>query len=115
MRSGLVLLVSAIALSVLSTAAGSPSSQRLVPTAVVFVDRTHGVLGLASPHCSGCAANGAIAMTSDGGKTWHVVVRTHRRVLQAGYYKYGYDVALEGHGSLSTDEAGHWHRGSKSW
>jgi len=113
MRSGVVLLlVSAVALSVLSGAAGSPSSQRLVPTAVVFVDRTHGVLGLASPHCTGCAASGAIAMTSDGGKAWHVVVRTHRRVVAAGYYKDGYEVSLEGHRSLWTDESGHWHRSS---
>jgi len=115
MRSGVVvLLVSAVALFVLSGAAGSPSSQRLVPSAVVFSDRSHGVLGLASPHCTGCAASGAIAMTSDGGKTWRVVARTHRRVVAAGYYKYGYDVSLEGHGSLSTDETGRWHRSSKS-
>ena len=85
MRSGVVLLlVSAVALSVLSGAAGSPSSQRLVPTAVVFVDRTHGVLGLASPHCTGCTASGAIAMTSDGGKTWRVIIRTRCLVSDEG-------------------------------
>jgi hypothetical protein len=115
MRSSVVLLlVSAVALSVLSGAAGSASSQRLMPSAVAFVDRSHGVLGLASRHCPGCAASGAIAMTSDGGKTWHVVVRTHRRVVAAGYYKDGYDVSLEGHGRLWTDETGHWHRSSES-
>jgi len=114
MRSGVVLLlVSAIALSVLSGAAGSPSSQRLAPSAVAFVSRTHGILGLASPHCTGCVASGAIGMTSDGGTTWRVVVRTHRRVVAVGYYKDGYDVSLEGHGSLWTDESGRWHRSSK--
>lgn len=114
MRSGAVLLlVSAVALAVLSGAAGSPSSERLVPSTIAFSDRSHGILGLASPHCTGCAAGGAIAMTSDGGKTWRVVVRTHRRVVAAGYYNYGYDVSLEGGGSLWTDETGHWHRSGK--
>jgi hypothetical protein len=115
MRSGVVLLlVSAVALSVLSGAAGSRSSQRLVPSAVAFSDRSHGILGLASPHCTGCAPRGAIATTSDAGKTWHIVVRTPRRVVAAGYYNDGYDVSLEGHGSLWTDGAGRWHRSSKT-
>jgi hypothetical protein len=94
MRSSVAALVAAVALVVLSTASGSPSHQ-LVPSAVAFRDRLHGELGLASPHCSGCTPSGAIAVTSDGGKTWRVVEHTDRRVTALAFFHDSYYVGFE--------------------
>jgi len=90
MRSAVALLVIAIALSVLSTAAGS-RYDRVTPTAVAFADRMHGLLGLASARKSG-----AIEKTADGGKTWHLVRHTPQRVVAAGFFHDAYYVQLNG-------------------
>ena len=80
MRSGVVLLASVVALCALSTASGSPtklSGKKLYPNAVAFADRMHGALG----------TGGGIELTSDGGRTWHVALKTRRPVCE---------VAIEG-------------------
>lgn len=94
MRWGVVLLVSAMALSALPAAVGS-SAPQLVPTAVAFRDKLHGELGLSSD-CLGCKPRGAIAVTSDGGKTWRVTQRTTRRILGIGFFHGRYYVELNG-------------------
>jgi photosystem II stability/assembly factor-like uncharacterized protein len=96
MRSGAAMLVAVVALAVLSTASGarSPHSS-LYPSAVAFGDRLHGELGFTSAHCSGCKPRGAIAVTSDGGKTWSLVRHTDRRVVALSFFHDAYYVQLE--------------------
>lgn len=97
MRSVLVLAVSTVALLTLSTASGSRSAH-LTPTAVAFADRAHGLLGLAS-----AGKSGAIESTADGGKTWHLVRRTQKHVVAAGFFHDAYYVQLNGGATYETD------------
>ncbi|HZS30585.1 MAG TPA: hypothetical protein VFA37_04955 [Gaiellaceae bacterium] len=99
MRTTIALLIATAALG--GTAAAGTSravaSSRLVPVAVAFSDRLHGELGLATPHCDGCAPRGAIAVTSDGGRTWRIVRHTARRVVALAFYQDGsFRVGFEG-------------------
>jgi hypothetical protein len=110
MRSGVAVLVAVAALLALPTASGSPS-QRLVPTAVAFSDQLHGKLGLASPHCSGCKPSGAIAETADGGKTWHVIRHTKRRVVALASLHDAYSFGFEGTRSFDGYCPKHWSSG----
>src|ERR1700749_1616909 len=90
MRSALVLLVSAVALVVLSTASGSRSRPHvprsaLVPNAVAFRgDGRYGILGTGYQYSG--HAGGTISQTWDGGKTWHVVRRTGSPVIYAAWF-----------------------------
>lgn len=96
MRSGVAMLVAVVALVVLSTASGAPSIRSaLYPRAVAFSDRLHGELVLASAHCGGCKPRGAIALTSDGGRTWRVVRHTDQRLVAVVFFHDAYDVQLE--------------------
>jgi hypothetical protein len=106
MRSGVAMLVVAVALVVLSTASGAPAAGiHLYPSAVAFSDRLHGELGFASAHCGGCKPRGAIAVTSDGGRTWRVVRHTDRRVVAVGFFHDAYYVQLE-NGRLVSGQPG---------
>lgn len=96
MRTSVAALVAVAGLVVQSTASGSPSSPRLVPSAVTFADRLHGELALASPHCVGCRSRGAIAVTSDGGKSWRVVRHTDHRVVAIAFFHDTYYAELDG-------------------
>jgi photosystem II stability/assembly factor-like uncharacterized protein len=91
-----VLLAALVALFTLSTAAGAPS-QRFSPTAVAFSDATHGELGLSSRH------SGAIAVTSDGGKTWRITQHTARPIVGLAFFHDAYYVELD-NGRLTTGQ-----------
>ena len=91
------MLVAAVGLIALPTAAAAPARahQRLarsalVPNAVAFLDRRHGVLGTGWEGCantaSHCRLQGTISSTSNGGRTWHVVLRTRRPVVAVAYF-----------------------------
>jgi photosystem II stability/assembly factor-like uncharacterized protein len=54
-------------------------THRLFPNAVSFVDRMHGVLGTGYRYSG--HEGGAIELTSNGGKTWQVALRTPRPVI----------------------------------
>ena len=105
MRTGVAVLVAAVALVVLPAASGSRSSSPLLPSAVAFSDRLHGELAFASPHCDGCRPRGAIAVTSDGGKTWHIVRHTDGRVVKLAFFHDVYYAELES-GRLISGQPG---------
>lgn len=105
MRTGVAVLLAALGLVVLSAASASPSSPRLFPSAVAFSDRLHGELGFASPHCDGCRPRSAIAVTSDGGKTWRVVRHTDRRVVAIAFFHDVYYAEAE-NGRLISGQPG---------
>jgi hypothetical protein len=68
-----------------SSAAAKPLPLRLVPTTVAFLDASHGALGTGRQDAGG-KGGGAIALTSDGGLTWHVVKLTPRPVVSLTVY-----------------------------
>jgi len=112
MKSGVALLVSVVALVVLSTASGSRTSiprAALYPNTVAFADRMHGALGTGEPGSHG----GTIELTSNGGQSWHLVRRTRRPVSAiAAVGRYWY-AQLEGGQTLkSTDSGSRWGRTS---
>jgi photosystem II stability/assembly factor-like uncharacterized protein len=69
--------------------AAPPPRVALVPNAVAFRDPAHGLLGTGFTSCRfagfGCKLQGTISLTSDGGKTWKVVLRTPRPVVSVDY------------------------------
>jgi photosystem II stability/assembly factor-like uncharacterized protein len=105
MRTSAAVLVAAVALIVLSGASASPSPSPLYPSAVAFSDRLHGELGLASAECDTCRPRGAVAVTSDGGKTWSVVRHTDRRVVALAFFHDVYYTELE-NGRLISGQSG---------
>lgn len=62
-----------------------PPRYALVPNAVAFRDPQHGIMGTGWQSCAGsafgCKPQGAISITSNGGKTWTVLFRTPRPVV----------------------------------
>jgi hypothetical protein len=122
MRTRVALLVAALGLLALSAAAGAPartvahlSRSALVPNTVAFADRLHGVLGTGWTGCENrafhCRPMGTISVTSNGGKTWRVVVRTKRPVVDAAYFHDAYEVRLDDGRVLWSDIAAeHWYR-----
>lgn len=116
-----LVLAAAATVAAGSAAAAAPASfsahqntsvaHRLFPNAVSFVDRTHGVLGTGYLY-SGHHDGGAIELTSDGGKTWHVVLRTPRAVVGLvpnGSYLYA---RFDDGETLESRDAGHTWRPS---
>ena len=98
------MLVAALGLIALSAAASAPARSSaklprsaLVPNAVAFRDRLHGVLG----------TQGTISATSDGGQTWHVVRRTSSPVIAVAFFHDLYYATLENGATLSG--------GGRSW
>ncbi len=63
----------------------SPARVALVPNAVAFRDPRHGLLGTGWLGCDhsgfGCRPQGTISLTSDGGRSWTVALRTPRPVV----------------------------------
>jgi photosystem II stability/assembly factor-like uncharacterized protein len=68
-----------------SSAAAKPLPLRLVPNSVTFIDASHGALGTGWQFAGG-SGGGTIALTSDGGRTWHVVKATPRPVVSLTVY-----------------------------
>lgn len=66
-----------------------PPRVALVPNAIAFRDPSRGLLGSGWTPCAsdsgfGCRPQGTISLTSDGGRTWKVVLRTPRPVVAVG-------------------------------
>jgi len=113
MRSGVVLSASVVALVVLSTASGSRTTipgKALYPNAVAFADRMHGALAMGEPG----SRRGTIELTSDGGLTWRVVLRTRRPVVKvaAAGRRQWYAKLQNGETLRSVDAGHHWARTS---
>jgi hypothetical protein len=118
------MLVAAVALIALSTAASAPArthdrvpSYGLLPNAVAFFDRQHGVLGTGLESCANatfqCRLQGTISVTSDGGRTWHVVVRTKRPVVAVAYFHDAYYTRTDDGRTFTADQAAtRWQRRS---
>ena len=122
MRTKLAMLVAAVALIALSVAAGAPARNAgalpryaLVPNAVAFLDRLHGVLGTGWEACVNkawhCRLQGTISITSDGGKTWHVVRRTARPVVAVAYFHQATYARLDNGVTYAAGSSGAWQRG----
>lgn len=118
------MLVAAVAFLALSDTAAAPARistplprSALVPNAVAFLDRTHGVLGTGWEGClnraSHCRLQGTISLTSDGGKTWHVVLRTRSPIVAVAYFHGAvYARAEDGRTYWSEAPGRHWRRGA---
>ena len=113
MRSAFALVIAAIAPIVLSTArgtqartAGALPRTALVPNTVAFIDRTHGILGTGWESCVNqawhCKLQGTISVTSDGGKTWHVVLHTRSPVVAVDSFHDGDYVLLQNGQTLAA-------------
>lgn len=65
--------------------AAPPPRVALVPNAIAFRDPSRGVLGTGWTSCGnpafGCRLQGTISLTTNGGRTWKVVLRTPRPVV----------------------------------
>lgn len=72
-----------------SSAAAKALPLRFVPNTVAFLDASHGALGTGWQYKGGYGG-GAIALTSDGGRTWHVVKLTPRPVVSLTVYGNAY-------------------------
>lgn len=113
MRRGIALLALGVALSAATgISAASLPRPALVPNAVAFRDRLHGVIGTGFRYCPsrGCRTAGTVSLTSDGGRTWHVVLRTGRPVVAIGYDGPAVTARLDdGLNLRSGDRGRHWH------
>ena len=58
-----------------------PSRASLIPNAVAFRDASHGLIG------TGQTAEGTISLTTDGGRTWKVALRTPRPVVWVSWFQ----------------------------
>lgn len=96
-------------------AVAPPPRVALVPNAIAFGDPRHGIMGTGWESCAtgggafGCRPQGTISVTSDGGTTWRVLLRTRRPVVQvtwAGRHEQArFD---DGETIGSTDGGRHW-------
>lgn len=91
-----------------------PPRVALVPNAIAFRDPAHGIAGGGWTGCEstafGCRLEGTIQLTSDGGKTWRVILRTPLPVVAVSF---GDDGSLQaeladGAHRVSTDGGRHW-------
>jgi hypothetical protein len=95
------------------SAASGAAAFSLVPNAVAFIDRKHGILGTGWEGCASkywhCRLQGTISVTSDGGKTWRVVRKTTRPVIAAAFFHDVYYVQLDDGQSYEGRDA-YWRR-----
>ena len=105
-------VVAAATLAGLATGAAAsprtdPAPPWLAPNTVAFADATHGALGTGYPYSGD--AGGAIELTSDGGRDWHVALRTTRPVLKlAAEGSLWYAQLDDGETLQSSDSGHHW-------
>src|SRR5438445_1336009 len=125
MRTRVAMLVAAVGLIALSAAATAPARTHrhlprsaLVPNAVAFLDRRQGLLGTGWEGCVNrawhCRLQGTVSVTSDGGKTWRVVLRTRRPVVAVEYFHDAVYARLDDGQTLSAgSDARNWQRRSR--
>src|SRR5437764_8229227 len=122
MRRAIALGVIGVALGAASAAAGGSAGfprSALTPNAVAFRDRLHGILGSGWQGCEyshpRCRVAGTISTSSDGGKTWRVVLKTPRPVVAAAYFRRGeYRVQLDD-GATLLGSGDRWHPVAPAW
>jgi hypothetical protein len=92
-----------------------PPNPTLAPNAIAFRDPGHGILGTGFDGCRtgvpfDCRATGTISLTSNGGRTWRVVVRTPRPVTHVSVSG-GVERAIldDGENLASVDRGRTWH------
>ena len=114
----LAVLAGIAALIALLETTGAPArtSRRvplsLLPNAVAFVDRSHGVLGTGYRYRG--HEGGAIELSSDGGRTWHIVRRTATPVVALTPYGRFFLAQLEdGERLESRDNGRTWRPASR--
>jgi photosystem II stability/assembly factor-like uncharacterized protein len=88
-----------------------PPRVALVPNAIAFRDPQHGIMGTGWQSCAngpgfGCRPQGTISLTSDGGKTWRVVLRTQRPVVAVGSYRRALSARLDDGENLQSTNGG---------
>ena len=96
-------------------AVAPPPRFALVPNAVAFRDPQHGIMGTGWQACAyqggafGCRPQGTISITSDGGKTWTVLLRTPRPVVSVAVDgRHERAVFDDGETIGSSDRGLHW-------
>src|SRR2546430_713964 len=60
---------------------GALPQTAVVPSAIAFWNARHGLLATRSCRSPGSCQTGTISLTSKGGRTFRVVLRTHKEVL----------------------------------
>src|SRR5207244_12483319 len=71
-----------------------------VPNAIAFRDPSNGLLG------TGRNGQGTISLTTDGGRTWKVALRTPRPVVWVGPYRNGLGARLDDGENLESTDGG---------
>lgn len=85
-----------------------------MPNAIAFRDPQHGLMGTGWQSCSGgsgfgCKPQGTISITSDGGKTWTVLLRTPRPVVAVSIQGTHERVRFDDGETLGSSDGGrHW-------
>src|SRR5579872_2425337 len=96
-------------------AVAPPPRYALVPDAIAFRDPQHGIMGTGWQACAnqgvafGCKPQGTISITSDGGKTWTVFLRTTRPVVGVTWQGKLEQATFDDGETLGSSDGGmHW-------
>ena len=81
----------------------------LVPNAVAFWNAQHGVLATGRVRCEPHCAGGTISLTTDGGRTFRVVLRTRVAVAYLRMIDGVAYAELQGGGVSASRDGEHWH------
>lgn len=118
------MVVAAVGLIAASAAASGPARTNrrlprsaLVPNAVAFLDRRDGLLGTGWEGCASkawhCRPQGTISVTSDGGRSWRIVLRTRRPVVGVeSFHDAVYARLDDGETFWAGNDARNWRRGA---
>lgn len=85
----------------------------LVPNAIAFRTPTYGLVGTGWQGCTnhefGCRPQGTISLTTDGGRTWQILLRTPRAVVAVSIDGRTEQARFDdGETIASSDEGRHW-------
>jgi len=94
-------------------AVAPPPRVALVPNAIAFRDPRHGIIGTGRQGCAssafGCRPQGTISITSDGGKTWKVLLRTPRPVVSVSEDGHHERAVFDDGETIGSSDGGlHW-------
>jgi hypothetical protein len=94
-------------------AVAPPPRVALVPNAIAFRDPQHGIMGTGWQGCTniqfGCKPQGTVSVTTNGGRTWRVILRTPRPVVAVGYSGALLETARYDDGeNVGTVDGRHW-------